>query len=223
MGEGVSRSVPGFSLNSARNASLHSWNTKSKCIPFKGQERETREKKNLGRGNKRQVRVKKGLRGQRKRPLPREKGPRGPCDPLLNTGKRKKYPERPCPNGRGRCLPLGPHSGEGQARWPGGMPRTMTGPPLLVRVKKSRKTQQKGKTKTRERSDQKHPCRLASRERASEEYQENPKNARGPEWHPDKNARRKGRTAKTGEQTNAAGDKDKNKKKNTRCVWGCAL
>ena len=182
-----------------------------------------KRKKNLGRGNKRQARVKKGLRGQRKRPLPREKGPRGPCDPLLNTEAKKV--SRKAVSKRLRTMPppwpsLGRRAGAmawGYAAYDDGSA------PSSSCEKKSRKTQQKGKTKTRERSDQKHPCRLASRERASEEYQENPKNARGPEWHPDKNARRKGRTAKTGEQTNAAGDKDKNKKKNTRCVWGCAL
>ena len=99
--------------------------------------------------------------------------------------------------------PPGPHSGAGRVRRPGGMPRTTTGPPLLVGVKKAAKHNRRGKTKTTERNDQKHPCRLASRKRASEEYQENPKNAWGPEWHPEKTPRsgthgQKGRTNKCG-------------------------
>ena len=136
------------------------------------------------------MRVKKGLRGQRKRPLPRETGPKGPCDPLPNTNKREMDPERPCPNGRGRCLSLGPHSGEGQARWPGGMPRTMTGPPLLVRVKKnSRKTQRHGEKEKQGKRSTENPCRLASQEKGLRRSKENPKNARGPEWHPEKTPR----------------------------------
>ena len=166
--------------------------------------------------------MKKCLRGQRKRPLPRETGPKGPCDPLPNTQKRKMDPEMPCPNGRGRCLSLGPHSGEGQARWPGGTPRTMTGPPLLVRVKKAAKQNEKRKNNTSTRS-KKTPLPPRVQETGLREVPRESKNARGPEWHSDKTPEGKDARPKRVNRQTPRGTKTRKRKRNTRCVWGCAL
>ena len=76
----------------------------------------------------------------------------------------------------------------------------------------SRKT---GKTTDQKRAN----ASTASRpKKASEQSRENPKNARGPEWHPAETPEQKRRTAKTGEQDKAVGT---GKKKTTRAggVW----
>ena len=66
----------------------------------------------------------------------------------------------------------------------------------------------------------KHPCRLASEKKASEKSRENPKNARGPEWHPDKTPERRDARPKREINPVAAGTKTRKSNKNTRCVWG---
>ena len=157
-------------------------------------------------------------------PPPSKNGPRGPCDPLPNTDKRKRYPERPCPNGRARWRSPSPPSGAGRVRLPGGMPRSTTGQPLLVGVKKPQ-TQQKGENKNNRKNRPEHPCRLASRKVPQEgasslkppKYRENPTKTpkrTGPSLRkaPRQNARKKGRTARTGDNK---GGGDKNKEKET--------
>ena len=70
---------------------------------------------------------------------------------------------------------------------------------------------QNGKNNRSQKEKSKRLYRLASK-KASEESRENPKNAQGPEWHPEETPEQKGRTARTGEQTNAAGTEKKKKK-----------
>ena len=67
-----------------------------------------------------------------------------------------------------------------------GLPTSARKPTRASRkgVKPQNKTK-RGKT-TQALEAMKHPCRLASEKKASEKPRENPKNARGPEWHPDK-------------------------------------
>ena len=86
---------------------------------------------------------------------------------------------------------------------------------------KSRKTQQKGKKNNRKKRP-KHPCRLASRKRASEEFQENPKNAWAQNGAPRKH-QEAGRTAKKGEQTNAAGQEKEQEKATEVRVGVCPV
>ena len=136
------------------------------------------------------MRVKKGLRGQRKRPLPREKGPRGPCDPLPNTSKRKMDPERPCPNGRGRCALPWPSLGRRAGAMAWGYASYDDGSaPSSACEKNSRKTQRNGEKEKQGKRSTENPCRLASQEKGLRRSKENPKNARGPEWHPEKTPR----------------------------------
>ena len=77
-------------------------------------------------------------------------------------GSEKKNPESPCPNGRARRRSPGPDSGAGRAQRPGGIAGRVRRPSGTPRddgsapyswCEKNRKTQQKGKTKTTERSD----------------------------------------------------------------------
>ena len=102
--------------------------------------------------------------------------------------------------------PPGPQSGAGRVRRPGGMPRTTTGPPLLVGVKKAAKHNRRG-TQKQQKETTKTLLPPRVQKRASEgasvlkprKFQENPQNARGPEWHPEKTPRsgthgQKGRT-----------------------------
>ena len=104
----------------------------------------------------------------------------------------------------------------------------MTGPPLLVGVKKPQ-TKQKGENKNNRKNRPEHPCRLASRKRASEgasslkppKYRENPTKTpkrTGPRKAPRQNARKKGRTARTG-NNKCGGDKNKGNRPK-RCVRG---
>ena len=88
----------------------------------------------------------------------------------------------------------------------------MTGPPLLVRVKKAAKQNEKGKNNTSTRSKE-TPLPPRVQEKGLREVPRESKKRPGPRMAPRQNTRRKGRTAKTGEQKNAAGDKDKKKEK----------
>ena len=215
MGEGVSRSVPGFSLNSARNVSFHSWNTKIEMHPIrKASKREKKEKKkkNLGR-EKRQVRVNfsKGPEGGRESAPSPDKKARGVPVTLCQTQRSEKIP-RNIKTGANRSrttAPPGPHSGAGRVRRPGGMPRTKTGPPLLDRVKKPQNTTE-GENKNNRKKQPKPPLPPSRPEKGPQKGRASsspvgsrriPKNARGPEWHPEKTPRsgthgQKGRTNK---------------------------
>ena len=107
------------------------------------------------------------------------------------------------------------------------MPCATTGPPLLVGVEKLQNTTE-GENKNNRQNRPEHPCRLASRKRASKgasslkppKYQSTERirkikkrqNARGPERHPDKTAERK--DARSERAINKRGG-DKNKEKET--------
>ena len=75
---------------------------------------------------------------------------------------------------------------------------------------------QNGKNNTPKKRN-KRLYRLASK-RASEQSRENPKTARGPEWHPEETPEQKDARPKQAKQNKAAG---KNKKNNSKCggVW----
>ena len=209
---GILGAVLGIQLSKACSKLLPT--SHSVCQSIRGPEGQ-QKKKNLGRE---QVRVKKGLRGQRKRPLPRETGPKGPCDPQPNTNKREMDPERPCPNGRGRCLSLGPHSGEGQARWPGGTPRSMTGPPLLVCEKTAAKHNDTGKKKNKAREAQKTLAASRPKKKASEGPRRIPK-THGVQNGTPKNAKKRDARPKRA-KTNAAGHKNRKGKSKTSACGG---
>ena len=53
-------------------------------------------------------------------------------------------------------------------------------------------------------------------------FQENPKNARGPEWHPEKNAEKRDARPKRAKQQ-ARRDTKREKEQAKRCVWGCPV
>ena len=99
---------------------------------------------------------------------------------------------------------------------------------LVKRVKPQNK---RGKHKPRKRSQETPLPPRVPRKRASEgaselkprKFKENPKNARGPEWHPEENAKKQDARPKWAEQSNAAGQHKKNKTKENKCVWGCPV
>ena len=101
-----------------------------------------------------------------------------------------------------------------------GLPTSARKPTRASRkgVKPQNKTK-RGKT-TQAREAKKHPCRLASEKKASEKSRENPKNARGPEWHPDKTP--EGTDARPKREINpvAAGDTKRKKDRNTSACGG---
>ena len=92
--------------------------------------------------------------------------------------------------------------------------------PSSTCAKQAAKQNETGKNKTRHKKRPKHPCRLASRERASEEYQENPKNARGPEWHPDKTPEGKDARPKRVNRQKRRGTKTRKRKKTQGACGG---
>ena len=120
----------------------------SHCVKQSRKAWPRRPKKKPGAGKRKTCVWKRDLRGQIKRPLPSKNCPGGPCDPLPDTNKQK-IPRnvKPVAKRARSTAPPGPHSGAGRVRRPGGMPRTTTGPPLLVGVKKAAKHNRKGKQK----------------------------------------------------------------------------
>ena len=131
---------------------------------------------------------------------------------LYQTQTSKKYPETlsPWPNGRARRRPRALTRARGGYDDPGACHVRRRVRPFQLVWKKPQNTTE-GENKNNRKKRPKHPCRLASRKRASEgaselkprKFQENPKNARGPEWHPEKTPRsgthgQKGRTNKCG-------------------------
>ena len=85
------------------------------------------------------------------------------------------------------------------------------------------KQNRRGKRKTRTREAQENPCRLASQEKGLRRSKENPKNARGPEWHPEKNAEKQDARPKRAKQTKAAGHKQERKPEKQVRVRGVLL
>ena len=149
-----------------------------------------------------------------RRPSKNEKAP-GPLWPKTNTSNKKE------PNRRG-SEPLRPRrafdplpslrQGE-RARPPAGRPacEQVHGPLETCDAAKREKQHTKKRTNA---STASRP-----RKRASEQSRENPKNARGPEWHPEETPEPKGRTAKTGEQDKAAGTERKKTTASAGGVW----
>ena len=83
----------------------------------------------------------------------------------------------------------------------------------------------RGKTTTGTRSPEKQGLKGGRVISSPPKYRENPrsrKNARGPEWHPEKTPERKDARPKRETNPVAAGTKTRKRDKNTRCVWGCA-
>ena len=90
----------------------------------------------------------KGTRGGNTRPLPSKRVPGVPVT-LCQTQRSEKAPRncKPVSKRARSTAPPGPHSGAGRVRRPGGTPRTTTGPPFLVGVKKAAKHNRRGKQK----------------------------------------------------------------------------
>ena len=158
------------------------------------------------------------------RPLPSKNGPGGPCDPLPDTKKRKKNPEtlRPGANWSRSTAPPGPHSGAGRVRRPGGMPRTKTGPPLLVGVKKAANTQQKGKTK-QQKETTKNTLAASRPEKGPQKSTRRIPKTRGAQNGTPRKHQEAGRTAKKGEQTSAAGQQKEQGKKHKVRLGVCPV
>ena len=115
----------------------------------------------------------------------------------------------------------GPHSGQGRARLPVAHFGEITYSGISKKC--SRKTKQKRKKKTRTREAQENSCRLASQEKGLRRSKENPKNGRGPEWHPEKNAKKQDARPKRAKQTKAAGHKQEKKPEKQVRVRGVLL
>ena len=135
-------------------------------------------------------------------PLPRTKGPgrcasEGPCDPLAHK-PAVKNPEKEGTNPpRSRRSP-GPHSGQGRARSPVAHFGEIgySG----VEKRRGRNTKQNGKRKNKAREARKTLAASRPKKKASEGCKENPKNARGPEWHPERNAEKQDARPKRAKQ-----------------------
>ena len=109
---------------------------------------------------------------------------------LCQTQGSEKQPRKPVSKrARTTALP-GPSLGRGAGSTTRGYASYDDGSAPSSWCEKGRKTQQKGKAKTTERNDQNTLAASRPEKRASEEYQENPKNARGPEWHPKENTKK---------------------------------
>ena len=150
---------------------------------------------------------------------------------LWLTNKPSKTQKRRGPTLRARRRSPGPHSGAGRVRRPDVMPfsaqRPTRGCPLrlesllgLLEKVCGRKTERNGEKQNKTQEAAKLPCRLASEKKASEEYQENPKNARGPEWHPAKTPERKDARPKRENKPNAAGTQTRKGRKTQSACGG---
>ena len=80
----------------------------------------------------------------------------------------------------------------------------------------------RGKKPRQEKEAQKNPCRLASREKGLRRFKENPKNARGPEWHPEKPPRSRTH-GQNGRNKKAAGHKQEKEPATPVRVRGCPV
>ena len=155
------------------------------------------------------MRVKKGLRGQTKRPLPNKKAldavrPRVPVT-LCQTEKGNQIPKQEGTNpppSEGLPLALARARGRDIERPGPAVGRAIGGPSS----KTCEAAKQKGKTKNQGREATKHPLPGESQKRA------------GPRMAHRRKRQEAGRTAKKGETTSAAGQKNRNNKH--RCVWG---
>ena len=86
-----------------------------------------------------------------------------------------------------------------------------------------RKTKRNGEKQNKTQEAEKLPCRLASEKKASEKSRENPKNARGPEWRPDKTREKKDARPKRENKPNAAGTQTRKGKKHKVRVGVCPV
>ena len=164
-------------------------------------------------------------------PLPSKNGPGGPCDPLPDTKKQKKKPRNFKPvskRARTTALP-GPSLGRGAGSTTRGYASYDDGSAPSSWCEKAAKHNRRGKQK-QQRETTKTPLPPRVQKRASEgvselkprKFQENPKNVRGPEWHPGKTPR-SGTHGQNGRTNKCGGTKKRNRKKQPKCVWGCAL
>ena len=173
-----------------------------------------RPKKKNGEQNK-GVCEKKGLRGQTKTPPPSQKGPgrcasEGPCDPVpdkIRQPNPKTGGDQPSAR---RGAPPCPHSGKGAGRRaPRACRRSSHWLGLLVkRVKpqNKNKTKEEKKTTNKDQKPRNTPAASRPKKKGLGRFKENPKNARGPEWHPEKTPRsgthgQNGRNNKCGRTT----------------------
>ena len=176
-----------------------------------------KKKNNLGR--EKTCSVKRACEGARKRPPPHTKRPwtqrvRGSPAPQA-TKDADKIPKKgaanmpPPKNGPSP----GSHSSEGWVRLPSGLVKTTPG---LSRKSVAAK-RKRGKRKTKQ---EKHTKTLAAsrpKKKGLRRSKENPKNARGPEWHPGKTPR-SGTHGQNGRNREKRRDTKKKKKQKNRCV-----
>ena len=213
---------------------FHSCASAIQCEASKAEEKKKkRRKKNLGRGQKRAC-EKRAERGRKKTPLSQTNGPgrrasEGPCDPPADKIRRQN-PRRGGgqPSALDRASP-GPHLGEGAgAITRGRPPRDHGAGPSRKSV--AAKQNRRGKRKTRQEKHRKTLAASRPKKRASEgaselkphKFKENPKNARGPEWHPEKNAKKQNARPKRAKQK-ARRDTKREKEKPTGACGGVLL
>ena len=128
----------------------------------------------------------------------------GPCDPKQTLASKRNHTGG-----------LSPSAREGHSTW-GALPQGAGETTCFLEVW-SRKT---GKTTDQKRN--KRLYRLASKKQASEQSRENPKNARGPEWHPEETPERK-RTHGQNRRTRQSGGDRKGQKNNSTCGGVCGV
>ena len=188
-------------------------------------------KKNLGR-EKDTSACEKGPEGADKAPPPQIKGPRDPCDPLAAKRSRQNPGNGGNQPSAQEALPLGITLPRGGRDRPILCPLRRERLLGLLESRKGVQPQNKRGKPKQAREAMKHPCRLASEKRASEagrvisspptvprESKESP-NRPGPRMAPRQNARKKGRTAQTGDKPGCGRDKDKKKKQKQKVRVG---
>ena len=199
--------------------------------PKASKKKEREKKKTWGMG-KTNVRVKKGPEGAIYAPLSSKNGPGVPVT-LCQTQRSEKR-SRKAVSKRPRTMALpGPSLGRGAGAMTRGYASFDDGSAPSSWCETAAKHNKRGKNNTRQKENRQQkplpprvqktgPQKGASNlkpPQSTERIQKTPKRT-GPRMAPRQNARRKGRTAKTGDKPGAAGTKTRKRNKNTRCVWG---
>ena len=142
---------------------------------------------------------------------------------LCQTQKSEKTPRnfKPVSKRARTTAPPGPHSGAGRVRRPGGMPRTTTGLPLLVGVKRAAKHNRRGKQK-QQKETTKTPLPPRVQKKGLRRVPGESQKRAGSRMAPRKNAKKRDARPKRANKQ-ARRDKKRNRKKQPKCVWGCAL
>ena len=190
------RGFSGTSKISSSNSGLEFNIPSSACIASCYPERSVPQRQKKHWGGKKGACEKGPVRGRRKSPLPRQKGPgrwasKGPCDPLADKICRHNPTKGGVHSPHARRRSSWPSLGRGAGETPFTHFGDITYSGFLDKAWPQDKTKGE-KEKPSKRSTA--PAASRPKKRASEgaselkphKFQENPKNARGPEWHPEK-------------------------------------